>query len=499
MDPLYLALHAFKRGDFERCVAHCDACLKKQPGDETAYFLKVKAVTQQAYVDDTEMEEEGVAEALLDDNAIASIPRPGTSLAQPPGSSSGRQKLTSASGRPQSGFKRPGSISRPSTNQGSAAAFQGNRPGTMRPVTNSGRFVRLGTASLMQSVPGEEALLNLQALPVHKVAQRPSVAKVIVEYALYVEKNPKQALTFAAAVTEKLGFQDWWWKLFLAKCYYHLGLFRDAEKQLKSALKQQEMVILYLWLSKVYIRLDQPRTALDTYAKGAATNPTEAGLLLGIGRIHDLLEESETAVRVFKKVLELDSSNVEAIACLGAHHFYNDQPELSLRYYRRLLQMGIYSAEVWMNLGVCCFHSQQYDIALHCLARSLSLAEDENIGDIWYNIGLIGIGIGDLGLAYQAFKIAIAADSSHAEAFTNLGVLESRRGNTEKAMSHFRSGIKIAPHLYEPAYNAALLAHKIGDYEESFNLVSLALTANPQHLSSIDLKTDLQRLFSSSV
>ena len=33
------------------------------------------------------------------------------------------------------------------------SAFAGNRPGTTRPVTSSGRFVRLGTAS-MKSEPG---------------------------------------------------------------------------------------------------------------------------------------------------------------------------------------------------------------------------------------------------------------------------------------------------------------------------------------------------------
>jgi len=39
-----------------------------------------------------------------------------------------------------------------------------------------------------------------------------------------------------------------------------------------------------------------------------------------------------------------------------------------------------------------------------------------------YNIGQVAIGIGDLGLAYQAFKIAVSVDSNHAESYNNLGV-----------------------------------------------------------------------------
>lgn len=33
--------------------------------------------------------------------------------------------------------------------------------------------------------------------------------------------------------------QDWWWKARLGKCYYQLGMMRDAEKQFRSSLKNQ--------------------------------------------------------------------------------------------------------------------------------------------------------------------------------------------------------------------------------------------------------------------
>jgi tetratricopeptide repeat protein 8 len=46
---------------------------------------------------------------------------------------------------------------------------------------------------------------------------------------------------------------------------------------------------------------------------------------------------------------------------------------------------------------------------------------------VWHNVGQLAIGIGDLGLAYQAFKIAVSLDINHAESFNNLGVLELRK------------------------------------------------------------------------
>ena len=46
-----------------------------------------------------------------------------------------------------------------------------------------------------------------------------------------------------------------------------LGLLRDAEKQFKSALGNGQFVDVYLFLAKVYVKLDQPLTALDIFKK----------------------------------------------------------------------------------------------------------------------------------------------------------------------------------------------------------------------------------------
>lgn len=48
---------------------------------------------------------------------------------------------------------------------------------------------------------------------------------------------------------------------------FRLGMYRDSEKQLKSALRDTEIVDTYLYLGKVYRRLDQPLTAIETYKK----------------------------------------------------------------------------------------------------------------------------------------------------------------------------------------------------------------------------------------
>lgn len=58
-------------------------------------------------------------------------------------------------------------------------------------------------------------------------------------------------------------------------------MYRDAERQFKSALRHETMVDTMLYLGKVYQRLDQPLAAIDIYKKGLEKYPGEASLLTG--------------------------------------------------------------------------------------------------------------------------------------------------------------------------------------------------------------------------
>jgi tetratricopeptide repeat protein 8 len=481
MDPLWLARSKLRRGHLDETLEICDSLLLENPADSAAWFTKCKGVIKQNFIDDIELDEVSFAELLLDENAVASMPRPGTSLnasGGAEGKSSGAYdqgvRPVSSSGRPLTGFTRPGS-SRPmsgATGDMRSALESSRRVGTAsggggRPMTTLGREIRLGTASLT-SQGANGGLVNLSKLNIKKYAQKPGLSMILVDYMLYVEHNNRKALEMSAEATEYHNFSNWWWKARLGKCYYKMGMLRDAEKQFKSSLKAQPAVDTYLELVNVYVRLDVPNTALDLLEQALDVFPTEPRLYLGLARLYEQLNEVDKAFFNYKKVLFYDASNVEAMACIGAHHFYAHQPELSMRYYRRLLQMGIDSAEIWNNIGLCCFYSSQYDMALNCFRKALHTAADEETAEVWYNIGHVAVALGDHGLAYQSFKVAAAVNPLHAEALNNLAVLEMRRYRTQEtvkksssvahAKNFLEASTEAGPHLFEAAFNRSLLA-----------------------------------------
>lgn len=95
-----MATSLFRRRRFEECVKTCTEILERNPYDQVrasrhakhkdtirlspmplpyshdtqaAWCLKARALTEQTYVDEVELEEEGIAELFMDDTAIADV------------------------------------------------------------------------------------------------------------------------------------------------------------------------------------------------------------------------------------------------------------------------------------------------------------------------------------------------------------------------------------------------------------------------------------------
>lgn len=65
-------------------------------------------------------------------------------------------------------------------------------------------------------------------------------------------------------------------------------MFRDSEKQYLHSLEVQPMVDTYLYLAKVYLRLDQPLLSITKLQEGLEKFPLEPCLIQAVARIHEV-------------------------------------------------------------------------------------------------------------------------------------------------------------------------------------------------------------------
>ncbi|XP_050505068.1 tetratricopeptide repeat protein 8 [Diabrotica virgifera virgifera] len=453
MDPMYLALSLFRRRRYDKCLDVCTSILDKQPLDQAAWCLKMRALTQRVYVDDLESED-FPEEDFLDDSVLATAPRPGTSMktAIVPSTSALNSRPRTSTGRPISGVARPGTQMRPES-----ALDRARTARTARPVTNqSARSIRLGTAAMLSQIDGP--FIQISRLNLAKYAKNPCLAKPLFEYLFYYDGGVRTAMELAVQATQYCEFRDWWWKVQLAKCYISVNLIREAEQQLRSAIKQHYHIETFIRLTRIYCRIDQPLSATDIGKSGLEIFPNDVSLMTELGRLAENLNDASASVKYYRNVLIEDATNTEGVASVGMYHFYNNQPELALRYYRRALAMGAHSSELYNNLGLCCLYSQQLDFTLPYFQRAVDLATDPQVkAEVWYNLSHVAIAAGDVQLAVQCLNLCLSSNSTHAPAFNNLAVLYHKMGKINLAKAYLTSAKTLEPDLMEVQVNLDFL------------------------------------------
>jgi Tfp pilus assembly protein PilF len=207
--------------------------------------------------------------------------------------------------------------------------------------------------------------------------------------------------------------------------FLFIGLHREAERFLKSSLKDQPMSITQFELANNYINLSLPQSALKCLTEGSWEFCASTSLMMA--QIYAGMDRMEQAADLFRKVMQLDGTNVQAVTGLASFYFNAGKLDSSLRCYQRLLQSGACgstSAMVWSNVAVCCLHGAT-DLSLGCFVRALEQAsDDDSLHDVWYNFSFLALKCGDVQLAVQSLRIALALQPDHEGARKNLPVFE---------------------------------------------------------------------------
>jgi hypothetical protein len=86
-----------------------------------------------------------------------------------------------------------------------------------------------------------------------RYASRPILAKALFLYTIHVLNDVAKAAELATLALQQPehGGSQWLWRSWLAFAYYRLNMMRDAEAQLRTAIKELPMVFSFHLLAKV--------------------------------------------------------------------------------------------------------------------------------------------------------------------------------------------------------------------------------------------------------
>lgn len=80
MDSFFEAVSLYRRRKYDLCIDVCNSLLQNNPTLVGPWELKMNAMTQRVYIDDIEADDGVTLDDDLDTAAMATAPKPGTSL-----------------------------------------------------------------------------------------------------------------------------------------------------------------------------------------------------------------------------------------------------------------------------------------------------------------------------------------------------------------------------------------------------------------------------------
>lgn len=145
-------------------------------------------------------------------------------------------------------------------------------------------------------------------------------------------------------------------------------------------------------------------------------------VLLESGKAEDGLVRAEQAVRT-------DSGNAEGWRLVGRALTDLGRTDDAVNAYRHALALD--SSDSWSmnNLGMIYLNSGRYSEALPPLARATELAPERAV--FQNNLGLVLERLGQVIAASNAYRAAVAADTTHAKAMQSLARVEGRTQATD--------------------------------------------------------------------
>jgi tetratricopeptide (TPR) repeat protein len=205
----------------------------------------------------------------------------------------------------------------------------------------------------------------------------------------------------------------------------------------------------------------------------------------------DMLGRYAEAVAAYEEVIEATPDWWEAHANLGICHARNGELERAEATFRRGLEDCPGSPEIRDELAAHLLAlGKNLPEALRLSEEAVALGRDEIRHLI--TLGEARLALGDEKGSAQAYEAVISLDPENPEAHLELGILNERRGEMEKAEEHFVESLKADPANPRALYSYASLYYTADDLEVAEEILERAIAADARYSPALSALASIQ-------
>ena len=251
--------------------------------------------------------------------------------------------------------------------------------------------------------------------------------------------------------------------------------FEEALRLSKGLPEEMDYDLNY-YLAAAYAKQNKLEDAEQTYNAILTMRSNEADVYFLRGNVRLGLDKIEEATADFQKVVEIEPENYDRyIQIFEMLNFYG-QKETGKLFLQEALSRDNSKITAY-DKGRIYYYLEEYQQAYLALEEARSMGS----ADAYLYLGKAYEATGDYNYASSVYNSFLAKDTSHAEIYNQLGLCEMAKGEYEKALAAFQSGMKAANNNIQQtlAFNEIVAYEYLGEFDKASVLMKTYLQNYP--------------------
>jgi len=208
------------------------------------------------------------------------------------------------------------------------------------------------------------------------------------------------------------------------------------------------------------------------------TEPNDIYALYNLGKSMSLQGRTDEAIEYYNRVLEIEPGHTEAYCALSLIQAEQGQFQRAIDLYREGLGQNPRDGRLHGGLGLLFLQMGRVDEAIEELETAIELKE---VSEAYVNLGIALSFKGDADGAMKCWARAIQIDPANAEAHYNLGNSFLSRGRYKEAVEEYNKAIELKPDYVKAYGNIAISLAQMGRYDEALEKFRQAVEVGPDN------------------
>ncbi len=248
----------------------------------------------------------------------------------------------------------------------------------------------------------------------------------------------------------------------LAAIHMQGGQFAVARETLERVVAAGKPTVpVLLDLARAAEKTGDHQGALGYLAHARSLEPENAAVHFLFGLVYVQLELGAEAYESLKKAVLLEPDNPGVNYMMGAVSLHRHDPSEAIPYFEKYVSLEPNDARGRFALGLARFHSKDFDGAQRDLAEVAERVETA-VGANYF-LARIARQSGRLGEARGHVDRAIQANPAYADAWAELGLLQTRAGQYAEAEQSLQKALSLDAENYQATVNLTALYTRTRD------------------------------------